>query len=778
MFLGLPSESRGQEPAPLPGEIAGRVRDAQGVPVFAALVTAEPEGGGGRRAAETDRLGFFRIEGLPPGLWQLVLTRLGYEEAGRTVRVRSAETVMLELRLEESAVAVEGVSVEAERSRERIRFEEVAGATVREMSLDEFRAVPGVGEVDPIRAVGVLPGVISTSDLSSNFNVRGGAADQNLVLLDGVPVFSPFHLGGFFSVFNADMVDRVELLSGGFPARFGGRVSSVLTVDSDPGEGETAVDAAFSLLTARAAVSGGLGEGALDALGLSTARWRVSARRSWFDLLLAPVFEFPYHLTDLQLAGELWTKGGDRVSVTAYTGDDVLDLTRLDIEDFPLRIDWGWGNDLAGVSWTHPFRGGGAVEVRGSATRFGTGLSFPDFDDTEFRSRLDQASLAADVRLAAREGRRLSLGVSADRFSYDNLARTGGTVFAEGLGTGRLLGGWIQGELGRSGRWLVELGLRADTWLSDPGGTAFELSPRVAVKRFFAGSRGAVKVAAGRYTQFLHSVRDEELPLGLDVWVLAGERAPHVVSDQIQAGVEAFPGDGWNVSLEGYWREFDGVVALNTADDPNDDLDDLVVGRGTSYGADLLLKRDRGEVTGWLSLSWLKASRTFPDLLSPLEPRPAVSYPPIFDRRLEADLVLRFPAPGGWTGSLRWNVGTGLPYTRPLGSFAIYSPDFPSDGGRFFWQGANPRTDDFGAFAVALGDRNGARYPAYHRLDVGFRKTFEKSWGALTPHVDVLNVYNRRNVLFYFFEYDRDPPTRSGISMFPVLPTVGLEVTF
>jgi len=300
----------------------------------------------------------------------------------------------------------------------------------------------------------------------------------------------------------------------------------------------------------------------------------------------------------------------------------------------------------------------------------------------------------------------------------------------------------------------------------------------VAVKRFFAGRRWAVKVAAGRYTQFLHSVRDEELPLGLDIWVLAGERAPHVVSDQIQGGVEAFPGGGWNVSLEGYWRGFDDVVTLNSADDPNDDLDDLVVGRGTSYGADLLVKRDRGPVSGWLSLSWLEASRTFPDLLSPLEPRPEVSYPPIFDRRLEADLVLRFPAPGGWTGSLRWNVGTGLPYTRPVGAFALYSPDFPSDGGRFFWQGANPRTDDFGAFAVALGDRNGARYPAYHRLDVGFRKPFEKSWGTLTLRVDVLNAYNRRNVLFYFFEYDRDPPTRSGISMFPILPTVGLEVSF
>jgi hypothetical protein len=201
--------------------------------------------------------------------------------------------------------------------------------------------------------------VVTTSDFSSAFNVRGGSADQNLILLDGQPVFNPTHLGGFFSVFNADMIERAELQSGGFPARFGGRVSSVLDIHSDPGDGQLNVDAGISLLATRLAVGAGLPESLEEKAGLRDARWRVSGRRSYFDQVLKAAFDFPYHLTDLQGVFEGWTRGGDRVALTAYTGRDVLELTRLDPEDFPLRIDWKWGNDLVGLSFTNPRRDGG-----------------------------------------------------------------------------------------------------------------------------------------------------------------------------------------------------------------------------------------------------------------------------------------------------------------------------------------------------------------------------------------------------------------------------------
>jgi hypothetical protein len=771
LLVLLPAGLAGQEAA-----VEGRVRDEEGSALQGVRVELT-QGGAFVRVAETDRLGFFRLAPLPSGVYTLRASALGYGEATRSVELLQGGTERLELTLPRQAIEVEGIEVEAERSRDRIRFEEVGGATVRELELEDLKAVPGVAEADPLRAVEVLPGVVSTSDFSAAFHVRGGSADQNLILLDGVPIFSPFHLGGLFSVFNADMLARAELRSGGFPARHGGRVSSVLDIESDVGDGDLQVDAGVSLLASRVAVGGGVPSGAADALGFRNLRWRVSGRRSYFDVLLAPFFEFPYHLTDLQAVVEGWTGAGDRVTLTAYSGADVLDLTRLDPEDFPLRIDWDWGNDLVGARWTRPRDDGGSLELRANGSRFSTGLTFPDFDDTDFSSAIEQGQLAVDLETRPAVGWRLGVGGVAQRMGYDNAAVSGGTRFNQGAGTGTLLGGYGEVVWRRPDAWLLEAGLRLDHWRPDPGEPVTEVSPRVAVKRFFADGDGAVKLAVGRYTQFLHSLRDEELPLGLDIWILAGERAPHVVSDQVQAGIEGYPSEGWFVSAEVYARSFDGVVTLNNAEDPNDPLDDILAGDGLSWGADFLVRRDAGPVTGWVALSLLDADRTFPDFLSPRRPVPEVTYPPIFDRRMDLDLVLRYPLPWGWEGGLRWNVGTGTPYTRALGSFATYTPQLVETGGRLGWEGAEAG-GGVGEYAVLLEDRNRSRYPTYHRLDLSARRDLELSWATLTPYVNLVNAYNQRNVLFYFFEYAEAPPTRSGISMFPLLPTVGLEIRF
>jgi len=749
------------------GTVQGRVRDQQGAAVSGAVVRIFSDttlvG-----ITDTDRLGSFRLTGVGPGLYLLNFRALGYAELTEDIALDVEETLEIYIRLQRQAIQLEGLAVEAERSRERIRFEEVGGATVREISLSDLKQIPGVAEADPIRAVEVLPGVVSTSDFSAAFHVRGGSQDQNLILLDGVPIFSPFHLGGFFSVFNADMLDRAELQSGGFSAEHGGRVSSVLQIESDPGDGEFAVDAGISLLASRVAVGGGAPSQIVNSLGLADLKWRTSVRRSYFDVLLKPVFEFPYHLTDFQTVVEGWTDSGDRLVLTAYTGDDVVDLTRLELEDFPLRIDWDWGNDLVGLRWTRARRGGGSLDVRANLSRYGSNLTLPDFADTNFSSVINQRQFRVDLDTRPSPAIQAKVGGSIEWMGYDNLLETGGTQFGGGIGSGWLTGLYAQSTWSQPRVWVIEGGTRVDLWRPNLGDQIIEIAPRVALKRFFKDGDVAVKVAGGRYTQFLHSLRDEDLPIGLDVWVVAGERAPPVVSDQIQLGVEGYLGEDWFWALEGYTRNFKGIVSVNGADDPNDDLDDILAGEGLSYGADLLIRKEAGTLTGWAALSFLKADRTFPDTYSPFLPKPEISYPPIFDRRIDFDLVLRYPLPWGWDGGLRWNFGSGVPYTRPIGSHRYYLPDFARREGLLARDGS----------AVVLSERNGSRYAPYHRLDVSFRKTFEKSWGMIVPYLDVVNVYNQKNVLFYFFDYRARPPTRSGISMFPVLPTFGLEVRF
>ena len=249
--------------------------------------------------------------------------------------------------------------------------------------------------------------------------------------------------------------------------------------------------------------------------------------------------------------------------------------------------------------------------------------------------------------------------------------------------------------------------------------------------------------------------------------MLAGAEAPRIVSDQVQVGAETFFGedDGWFASLEGYFRTFDGVAAVNAVDDPNDDSDALVAGDGDAYGVDLYVKRDRGATTGWISVSFLKTLRSFPDTRVGIEPKPLITYPPVFDRRFEVDLALRRPL--DWWGleiGVRANFGTGLPFTRPLGTYHVYRSHLASGV-------ADPDDEN----AVLLGPRNGARYPSRHRLDLSLRKTITKGWGTMTPYLSVINVTNKKNPLFYFYNYDASPPVREGVSMIPLLPTLGLE---
>jgi len=362
--------------------------------------------------------------------------------------------------------------------------------------------------------------------------------------------------------------------------------------------------------------------------------------------------------------------------------------------------------------------------------------------------------------------------VAADLMRYDNLAATGGTVFGGGRDRGWLTGTYAQARWS-PGPWIVEPGVRLDHWSSASGINLTEAQPRLAVKRFLGNGDFAVTLAAGRYAQFLHSLRDEELPLGIDVWVLSGERAPRVRSDQLQLGVEGYVRRDWFGGVEGYVRRFDGVAALNAADDPNDARDDLLEGTGLSWGMDFHVQREGGRVRPLLTVSWLKAAREFEDVLAATDPPPRVRYAPIFDRRLNVEFVLQAMLPRALEAGVRWSLGTGLPYTRPLGAYVFYEYDVAD--GQWRWRGSDAEGE---TGAVLLGDRNAERYPTYHRLDAGIRRTFRRNWGSYTPYLDVVNVYDQRNVLFYFYQYGETPPTRSGVSMFPLLPTIGVEMSF
>ncbi|HET7233037.1 MAG TPA: TonB-dependent receptor [Longimicrobium sp.] len=786
LFAALLAVLAGVRPAAAQatGSLAGRVTSAAGAPVGDAIVTAAAAGGQARRA-RSGADGAWRITRLAPGAYTVRAARVGFAGAERTVEVAAGAEARADLSLTETDVTLAPVQAVSRRdaARERTRFETEAGVTTRVITGADIKILPGLGEADVMRAVEVLPGVVTTSDFSSAFNVRGGSSDQNLVLLDGFPIFNPFHLGGLFSVFNSDAVARAELLSGGFGAEYGGRVSSVLNIESKPGGGPEGfgAEAGVSLLATRVSLHGNLPRPVRRLLGGDAGGWLLSARRSYFDVVLKPVVDFPYHLTDVQGTATIGTRGGGRLRLVGYAGQDVLDLSDfhppgIDTTDINiLRLRWNWGNQVAGARLEQPL-GAWVTTASVGISHYGEALGFTDFGDTRFSSRITQLTGRADAGRPIGSHLTMKVGGEVTRMAYHNLGEAGGTTFFSGDRSGVMTGGFAQLRWQPDSAWIVEPGARVDSWRA--GVTRTYLSPRLAVKRFFGAHRdGAVKVAAGRYVQFVHSLRDEQLPVSNDYWVTADENVPAVVSDQAQLGIEKYWGDAWYASVETYYRRYLGVTDLNSADDPNDEADDLLEGHGWSYGADVMVRRTSGRLRGWMTLSLLKAQRTFPDPLNlGLEGVPEdITFPPIFDRRVDLDVVGEYQLPGKIEAGLRLNFGSGVPYSRPVAAYVGFETDVVRGGYRVPRPiGDDPKVPIY----VVPGDRNRQRYPAYSRLDLTFRRTFHPRWGTLTPYVQLLNATNRKNVLFYFYNYDNDPPTRSGVTMFPALPTIGLEATF
>lgn len=775
-----------REALPLDATLSGRVRSEVEVPVASATArlrlladsTVESVTG-------TDALGFFAFRDLMAGRYRLTIGRIGYALHDQEIDLAPDRDLQLDISLAEEAIELDPVVVEARRSRQRARFEESAGITVQELGGEDLRNLPGLAEPDPVRAVTILPGVTRVSDFTAVLNVRGGSGDQNLILMDRVPLFHPYHLLGIFSVFNPDMVERAELRSGGFPAEFGGRTSSVLLVESDVGDGTLGVDAGLGLISSRVAGRGGLAPGLRNGLGLAAARWKISARRSYWDLVSRLTDSaFPYSLADFQAIFDGWTKGGDRVRINAYSGRDRINLRELDflstsmesvVDDLGDRQDpgwnvrWPWGNDAVGASWTHLMPGGGTLEVHGSYSRFGARFNFTEYEDTRIETEIGQSSVGADLELRPTSRTRWKSGVAATHRESRNASEGVPPNFQDSEHSGWESSAYTQLSWTPSRPWLLEAGLRWDDWRPQGGPAEAVPSPRVAVKRFLGGGRWAVRVAGGRHTQFLHSLRDERLPVAMDAWVLSGEHVPAVISDQVQAGVEGFFGRDreWFASAEGYLRTFDGVIAQNWADDPTNPADDLLTGDGRSIGIDALLRKDAGRTRGWVSVSLLKATRTFEDTDAGLVPPPIIEYPPIFDRRLEVDVAIQRDLPWGVEAGLRWNLGTGTPYTAQLARFRKYEQRL-----------TDLRYDYAGVRTALHGPRNAARLPAYHRLDVSFRKTLHRAWGTLSPYISVINLYNRKNVLWRQRHYNHGNLTGTDNHMLPILPTLGVEVSF
>ena len=755
------------------GTLAGSVIDAAtGAPVRAELSIDRP-----RRAVRVDSAGRFTFRLVAAGRLRLRVNAFGYAPTDTSIVIRANETTSLELTLRAVPQALAPV-VSVAKPPDRVRFEEQASPSVVTISASEVRRVPALGETDVLRSVALLPGVVARNDFSAGFNVRGGEADQNLVLLDGIPIYNPFHFGGLFGTFIDKAVSGVDIMTGAFPSQYGGRLSSVLDVRSLEETRRGVHGAAeVSLLSSSLFAGGGVRAGAFS--------WNFAARRTYADRVvewLRGRNDFPYHFQDAQVRARFALPNGGTLGLTAYAGKDLLYYEDDDVasgvgvpgssfpgafEDDDESITFDWGNTVAGLTLHQPVGTRTRLMQRLAVTRFATTFRLPG-DSISLEQSVGELQLAGSIT-QTRERHTLSMGYEAAlyRTSYreqlrilnddnddlefpDPLATDGDTTMRQHPGLAAI---FAEDTWKPNDRWMLRAGIRGE-FVS--GANWLGISPRVSAK-FFATPTLAITAAGGRYAQWMRAVRNEDLPLRVfDLWLASDENVPVSTSTHLILGMERWFSDTRFLRIEGYGKTYEHLAEPASTVDPRIRPSLLRLYDGRSYGVDVYLRQvERNGVSGWIAYGYGVTTRE----------RQGQAYWPGHDRRHNLNVVTGYARPEGrWALGGHLGVASGTPYTGWSGVMNRYRYD-PL---RNVWSGPRSAGDE-----EVRGERNGERFPMYWRLDFSVERRFDLGGATLRPYFNFINVFNRKNTFLYALDASENPPVIEGVSQLPFIPAFG-----
>jgi len=690
----------------------------------------------------SDAEGSFTLRGVPTSALRLALERVGVRQD--TVDLPAGITTIT-VYVGVTAVQIRPLITTAE-SPNRERFEAEAQPSTVTLQPREISAVPTIGEPDVLRVVQLLPGTVAKNDFTSTLNVRGGESDQNLVLLDGITLFNPYHVGGMFSTFDNAAINTVDFTAGAFSAAYPGRLSSVLDVSLRQGRNDRiGINAMLSGLSAKLLVEGPIPG--------TAATFMIGGRRSYADRWVDAFTDesFLYYFGDLTAKLSLPLPTDGVISLVGYAGRDVGSTPWLSESSGqePVDLEFDWGNTVAGLYFEQPI-GNWWVSQRVNVTRFTTGIGLvPDVFDARNKTTLWSAATNVGAQLGTH---RVQVGGSLEPYTFTYRAERPQleTVVLDQAWAPTVWGVYAEDQWNVAPWLFVRPGIRGE-YVEGTGRMTW--APRLSAKAFVT-ENFAINGSIGRFYQPIHSIRDQELPVSFfEFWIGADSVTPIGRSDQGVLGVEVWPRDDWSFSVEGYTKSYEDIVMRDRADDPKVQGDEFFITRGYSWGVDVLVRKHFGPLTGWVAYSYAKSLRRLGSL----------SFAPGHDRRHTVDVVLQTPGPFGSQLGLRWGYGSPLPYTGIIGSWPHRR--YNSQENQF---------DDFES-EVLSASINDQRFPPYHRLDASIR------WELGTnvkwrPFFQVVNVYNRQNVFFYTYDFTGTPARRGGFSQLPIVPTLGVEV--
>lgn len=745
-----------------------------------------------KRGCLSNEAGFFSLR-LPADSVKLVVSIVGYAVHAERMFLRQDQRRTIHMVPDLELRAVEIIDSEA-----GPELDQLAGVDVVNVPMAEIDLMPTLmGEADVFNALKLYPGVHSGGDGSSGLYVRGGGPDQNLVLLDGVPIYNSSHLFGFYSVFNADAIKRIELVKGGFPARYGGRLSSVIGIDMKEGDvNQWHGEANLGLVAAKVFFEGPIIKERTSLV--------FSARRTIMEPFFKVVnileaarngnsVDYNFYDVNAKLTHRLsprdqlfatFYKGGDRFG-SGYAIDTNAVSDRFD-------FDLDWGNTAGIVRWRRDW----GKYVFGDISFYGTRYRYEansanelqylglDTSTTELsiRSQVRDYGVRVQFDLIPSERHYLRVGGSSVLHNYQPETYT--QIVRQSSDTTENLAGQraIQPlennlfveenvRIGKSLR--LNLGLNAAYYLVDTS-SYFSLQPRFS-GRWSLPKGFALEGNFTRMVQYVHLLTNAGVGLPTDLWVPATGRIAPQTAYQAALGVEKeFPKLKLEIGAEAYGKELRNLIDYQTGINflGVNDWEDLVEtdGTGRSYGLEFLVRRHAGRFTATLGYTLSRTTRRFETINFGKE------FLYKYDRTHDLAALFIFRATERLSFSGEFIFGTGNAITFP--ESVRYAP---TSGVLGFWdlnEGPNLNV------IIDYGDRNSFRMPAYHRLDLNATYTWKRSWGEWTLNAGIFNVYNRRNSYFLFLraDYAGDPTSPEikarRMSLLPILPSINLSCKF
>jgi hypothetical protein len=736
------------------GTISGFVKDGQSGEVipFAEVYLKDENLG-----TLTDRNGYYVLASIPPGEHTVAVSIVGYRPLEKIVLVRPGESVRFDARMRFEAIPVKGITVTAERE----RFKKEVDVGVRQLKLRDMKIAPGFIEQDLFKSLQMLPGIVAISDFSSALYVRGGSPDQNLVLLDGVNVYSPYHLGGLFSTFNLDALKNADFHASAFPAEYGGAVSSVLDVEMKQGNSERFEgDWDVSLLSSKVVLEGPIPKGS----------FLIAARRTYLDAFTwvidkalrgNGIYYFPYYFYDIQSKVNFDLSEKNRLTLSGFFGDDIISLG-----SGGQNLDFRWGNYTLGLKWRYLFTPKIFSTLLVTTSRYRVGLSDVPSDSAaggfgaQLKLGIGDVDVKEDITYFPNPNHTLKIGAEGKFLDIYNFLKLDTLIFINSGEKPDYAALYLSDKWQATPKFLVNLGARGEYFT---GGRYIRISPRVGAKYFLKPDL-ALKAGYGHYYQFLSIPfpRDEmmmKFPVFMfQQWLPANERFKPVSAVHYTVGAEKWVSADVNLSVEGYFKSMSNLLETNSPfswlEGNNPGIDSLIfnVGTGWASGVELLLKRK----DSWIGYSFAVTKRTFD----------SVSFYPIFDARHNFNIAWAIPLGRTWNLSLQWIYRTGFPYTGPIGRYQ-YVTTGPDGEREYQWILINGRRGEF-------------RYPAYHHLDIGIDKQFKLFGLKFTGYFQVVNVYARKNVLWYDYDFSTEPPQRKPQNILPgiPIPSFGIRGSF